>query len=80
MVFKITICSRPLFFLGYAIFSRFNACKFLSIPEDVLRKWLQVRFRQMPVLHSLSYDLLICCCSYRLSACIKYQIRKLRPS
>jgi len=33
---------RPLFFLGYAIFSRFNACKFLSIPEDVLRKWLQL--------------------------------------
>ena len=33
---------RPLYYLGYAIFSRFNACKFLSISDDVLRKWLQV--------------------------------------
>ncbi|XP_065059592.1 high affinity cAMP-specific and IBMX-insensitive 3',5'-cyclic phosphodiesterase 8B-like [Rhopilema esculentum] len=33
---------RPLYYLGYAIFSRFNACKFLSISDDVLRKWLQL--------------------------------------
>eukprot|EP00794_Sanderia_malayensis_P009997 gene9997-11019_t len=33
---------RPLFYLGYAIFTRFNACKFLNISEDVLRKWLQL--------------------------------------
>lgn len=41
---KILIFSvfRPLYYLGQKIFTRFNVGGYLSVPDVVLRNWLQV--------------------------------------